>query len=317
MNGVAVQPGKLLLVGRLLRLSLAPTALADPVVGAFLAGGLFSLGPRALILPLASACVYHGAMALNDWADREHDARTRPDRPLPAGAITPRFALALGLSLMTIGPVLAGLTFGPGPGWVLATAAVFAGLYDVVGRGPILGPALLGACRFANVAFGAVAATGATPFAFRLLLAPLGYAAYVMVVGRLGRLEDDPDREPGHAPRPLVLALGCGLTLAAPLGWLAASKPISGGAAWTWLGPLVGLAIAVHAARPLLTRGRSREPFSHSEVEQTVGAALRRLLVFQAAIALGAGSLAGFGIALGVLLGYPLAARLRTVFPPS
>ena len=61
---------RLLAWGRLLRVSLFATAAADPVVGAFLGSGGAPPG-RALLAPLASLCVYHGAMALNDLADRE------------------------------------------------------------------------------------------------------------------------------------------------------------------------------------------------------------------------------------------------------
>ena len=150
--------GRALLIGRLLRLSLAPTALADPLVGAFLSGGLWLLGPRAVLLPLASACVYHGAMALNDWADREHDAKTRADRPIPSGRVDPETALVLAATLMVTGPLVAGLAFGWVPALVLTAAALLAGLYDLAGRGPWMGPSLLGACRFTNVLFGAVAA---------------------------------------------------------------------------------------------------------------------------------------------------------------
>ena len=69
--------------GRLLRLSLAPTAIADVVCGGVLSGSAGHAGLDIFRLVLASLCIYHGGMALNDWADREEDARVRPDRPLP------------------------------------------------------------------------------------------------------------------------------------------------------------------------------------------------------------------------------------------
>ena len=85
--------------GRLLRLSLAPTAIADVVAGAFWggAGGAPPLGELAL-LGLASSCTYHGGMALNDWADRAQDARVRPDRPVPSGGVNARAALIVALA---------------------------------------------------------------------------------------------------------------------------------------------------------------------------------------------------------------------------
>ena len=317
--GDPVPGGRALLFGRLLRLSLAPTALADPLVGAFLSGGLFTLGPRVLALPLASACVYHGAMALNDWADREHDAKTRPDRPLPSGRVDPGVALALATTLMVSGPLVAGLAFGWVTALVLAAAALLAGLYDVAGRGPWLGPSLLGACRLTNVLFGAVGATSVTqiPFESQLWLAPLAYAGYVFIVSRLGRLEDDLDREPGQAPRPLLLAIGASLVVAAPIGFLSASSAHPSSSPWSLLGPLLGFGIALKAASQPLREARTKVDWSHGEVERAFGAGLRRLLIFQAAVVLGAGTLAGLAIAGLILLGYPPASRLRSVFPPS
>lgn len=54
--------------------------------------------------------------ALNDWADRDRDALVQPSKPIPAGLVSPRAALALGV---------AGLTLQVGasvPTGVLATA---------------------------------------------------------------------------------------------------------------------------------------------------------------------------------------------------
>src|SRR5690606_29795536 len=77
--------------GRLIRVSLFPTAVADVLAGLLVGGGGAFPGVGATsALVGASLLVYHGGLALNDWADREHDARTRPDRPLPSRAIPAR-----------------------------------------------------------------------------------------------------------------------------------------------------------------------------------------------------------------------------------
>ena len=39
------------------------------------AGGFLPAGPGPWVLMLASLAVYTGSLALNDWADREHDAQ--------------------------------------------------------------------------------------------------------------------------------------------------------------------------------------------------------------------------------------------------
>jgi len=75
--------------GRLMRLSLAPSAIADIAAGILLGGqGHWPTSSRAPAgLMLASLCIVHGAMILNDWSDRGGDGLTRPDRPIPSGAV--------------------------------------------------------------------------------------------------------------------------------------------------------------------------------------------------------------------------------------
>ncbi|WP_340699026.1 UbiA family prenyltransferase, partial [Cellulosimicrobium funkei] len=69
----------------------APAVLSvvgDTLAGAAAAG--HALTPRRALLPLASACLYAGGMALNDYADRHLDAVERPERPIPSGRVTER-----------------------------------------------------------------------------------------------------------------------------------------------------------------------------------------------------------------------------------
>jgi 4-hydroxybenzoate polyprenyltransferase len=60
--------------------------------------------------------------ALNDWADRERDARVKQWRPLPRGTIKPVAAVFLAISLGLVA-VIASFSFG-----LLASALVLAGL---------------------------------------------------------------------------------------------------------------------------------------------------------------------------------------------
>ena len=94
----------MLALGRLLRISLFPSAFADVAAGIVLGtrGAGLPLGTSALLV-LASLCVYHGGMALNDWVDREGDRRTRPERPIPSGAIPAPAALAITAGLFAVG----------------------------------------------------------------------------------------------------------------------------------------------------------------------------------------------------------------------
>jgi len=141
---------KLLAWGRLLRLSLAPSAAADVsaglLIGSYGGDWLEHLAP----LVASSLAIYHGGMVLNDYADRGQDERARPDRPLPSHAISARSALSVGVALELLGIALAASVSWRAGAW-MAGVALLACTYDFLGRGPWLGPALLGACRAANL----------------------------------------------------------------------------------------------------------------------------------------------------------------------
>src|SRR5918996_487347 len=97
-------------VAALVRLPAVLSVPGDGWLGAAAAGA--PRGRKNLVLAGASACLYLSGMALNDWADREVDARERPGRPIPSGRVTPAFALALAAGLSAGGVVLAGLAGG-------------------------------------------------------------------------------------------------------------------------------------------------------------------------------------------------------------
>src|SRR5687767_12443969 len=60
----------------------------------------------------SSALLYLGGMALNDWADREVDARERPGRPIPSGRVSPAAALAVAAGCTAGGVVIARVARG-------------------------------------------------------------------------------------------------------------------------------------------------------------------------------------------------------------
>jgi 4-hydroxybenzoate polyprenyltransferase len=147
-------------LGRLLRLSLLPSALADVAGGVVLGNlGHWPVGAGPWWLLGSSASVYHGAMALNDWRDREHDRATRPTRPIPSGAVPAGTALTLALLLLGFGPLLALQHSREAALWSLGLS-LLAASYDLVGRGPLLGPLLLAACRAGNLGLGLFLGSG-------------------------------------------------------------------------------------------------------------------------------------------------------------
>ena len=291
----------------LLRISLLPTAAADALAGTLLAhGGLFPGWTPLLWQAGASLGIYHGALALNDWADREHDARTRPGRPVPSGAIAARTALVVGLLLVASGLACAWQNGHAAAAWMAATAVLALG-YTFGGRGPWLGPSLLAACRGANLGAAAFAAgTLATPLP---AAAVASYALYVFCVSRLGRHEDGEELdETGAAPRRWLAGARAALLVMAALPWTV-------GAAWP--AALAASALALAASAGLRAHLVPGALGARGAIVQAMGAALRRLLVATAALVLATGTPAAWLGAAAILCGYPLAHALRKLSPPS
>lgn len=309
-----------LALGRLLRLSLAPTALADIAAGTVLGAGAWPAGAAPFVLMLASACVYHGGMALNDWADRGEDVRANPGRPIPSGALSARTALALALVLLVLGPLLA-TAVAPRAGLVLAGVALCAALYDLAGRGAWRGPLLLGLCRAGNLGTGLAFASTLAPARPALVLAPFAYGLYVFLVSRLARLEDvESDRLARFQPARWIVGAGLVLAGIGFLGVYLAAQPDRAGAEALlgWPGraaPLLALVGAYGLFSAVWEQGGAA--WTPESVRRITGMALRRLLIASAALAAAAGTQDGGWVAVGILCGYPLAHLLRKVFPPT
>ena len=299
--------------GQTLRLSLAPSAAADAAVGALIGAAAWPAGVAPWLAIGASLLVYHGGMALNDWADREEDARVRPSRPIPSGRVRPASVLVVAMGLLLAGPLLLASVV-PSAGLVLGGVSLAAALYDLAGRGDLRGPFLLALCRFGNLTSGLIvgAETAGLELGARHLALPIVYAAYVFVLSVLGRREDDLNREPGRLPSH-VLHLASACLVAAPIAGAvgtAALEPTS---------PYLpgGLALAIWAALGLQRAAARAGDWPREDVVGVMGLLLRRLLIVTASAALASGTRAGLLVAPTVLLGYWVSHRLRRVFPPS
>jgi 4-hydroxybenzoate polyprenyltransferase len=142
---------------RLVRAPAVFSALGDPIAGLLLDGADMAPG-RASQLSAASAMLYLAGMALNDLADREEDARERPERPIPSGAVSPRAAAVIGGSLL-LGGVLAAQRSGAR--WTGPALAATIVAYDfALKRSATLGPAAMGACRAQSLLMGVEASRG-------------------------------------------------------------------------------------------------------------------------------------------------------------
>jgi protoheme IX farnesyltransferase len=139
-------------------------ALFTVAVGYFLAAGP---GGSALVLLhtlLGTGIVASGASALNQWLERKSDAKMRrtANRPLPAGRLHPREALAFGLVLGVAGVAYLALALPSPAAAVVAaiTLVTYVGVYTplkpvtawntVVGAFPGALPPVIGWCAAAG-----------------------------------------------------------------------------------------------------------------------------------------------------------------------
>ncbi|WP_262348093.1 SCO3242 family prenyltransferase [Cellulosimicrobium cellulans] len=296
------------------------TVLGDTVAGASAAG--LPLGGRRVLLPVASACLYAGGMALNDWADREVDAVERPERPMPSGRVSPRHALGVAGGLAAAGLALA---VGGGGRRALAVAGPLAAavwLYDARLKDTAAGPAAMAACRGLDVLLGA--GVGHLRAAAPAAAALAAHTAGVTVLSR-GEVHGTTRAVAG-----VVAAGSLGVAAAALAG-------VSGPPGWTvWpdtptaspagpstrtarrptgrcAGYATGLAVAAYLAQGLPAQvGAARTPTA-SAARAATGAGIRAMVPLQAAWAARAGR-PDAALALGVVAA--AGALLRRVTGP-
>lgn len=158
---------------QLFRIALAPTIVWDVVAGWLIwqKTSATQSSSTTLLVTLATVLlVYHGGMALNDWADRRIDFQANRKRPLALGVLPANTALAIGL-LMVLGSVALAAWALPTSLAAAALLAFIVLLYDLGGSlvRTFLGPALLASARV---------------LAFHM--APLGEAEWETVISSIG-----------------------------------------------------------------------------------------------------------------------------------
>nr|MBA4159394.1 UbiA family prenyltransferase [Gemmatimonadota bacterium] len=221
-------PSPLLPWLRLVRAPAVFSALGDPLAGMLIARGDLPPKPAARTAA-AAAALYLAGMALNDVADRAEDARERPERPIPGGAISVGGAVMLGGALLAAG-VLAARSAGAGrTGRALAAAIV---AYDfALKRYAYTGPVAMGACRALSLLLGAEAAGGRRGMRKAAGAAALlgVYVAGITVLAR-GETGESALRTGAvgiaFAGAALLGALGRGRSRALP--WVAAAAAVAG-----------------------------------------------------------------------------------------
>ena len=235
-GGRSVSTGSALLPYlRLVRAPAVFSALGDPLAGLLLDGDVPPAAPAAR-LSAASAMLYLAGMALNDLADREEDARDRPERPIPSGGVSPRAAAIVGGSLLLAGILVARRC---GARWTgPALAATIVGYDFYLKRSATLGPVAMGACRSLSLLMGVEASQG--EITRRGTEGALLLGAYVAGLTLIARGETG-------AARATELRTGAGLAAGALLATVVRGGPASlpwAAAVGALAGPAVRRAVA-------------------------------------------------------------------------
>lgn len=218
----------------------------------------------------ASILIYGAGMVWNDIADRAEDARQRPERPLPSGALTLRFALPFGVLLLVGGVLLSPCRAHHG---LIAGLVLF---YDFLGkRLAWLGALTMGTLRGLNLATG-LALIGAAPIADgvreQVLVAALCYGIYIVAVTILGIFEDS---------RTVTGRAVATVQAAPPILALAGIAFVQGG---FWPAP----AIAAVPALLFLRRNTQRREWPQAEIRRSMTWLLLGTMLYTSLLALAA-----------------------------
>lgn len=294
-------------VGGLLKLSrasLAPSSAADALAGYAVAAGalgLASWSQSAILLAVGcSLALFLFGMALNDLSDQKKDARGRPDRPLPSGAVSVRSAWIYALSLAGFALLVVFLRGDRTPQILVVTMLVTIVTYNrLPGHGGVAGPILLGLVRGQNLCLGA-AIGGAVGAAF--LPAAL-YALFIAAVSFAARMEDGevPYRRTGLIQR---IRLAEAAAIAVPIVATGKVQVI----------PLAISAYLVFRIERAMRQAVSVDPPPPPALPRLIGACLGSIVLLDASLALAVGSPV---VAAALLVFFPFGRRLVMRFPPS
>src|SRR3954447_4400163 len=176
MNVVALRAPSAQTLLRLGRVSNLPTVWTNVIAAAAIANAAANIVDVALV-GLAMTAFYVGGMYLNDFFDRDIDARERPGRPIHAGDIRAGVVSTIGFALLAAGMALL-LRFGLLTviyGLALAGAIV---LYDAWHKGNIFAPMIMGLCR--ALVYLATGAAVSGEIRFALIAGAIALAAHVI-----------------------------------------------------------------------------------------------------------------------------------------
>lgn len=176
----SVSPATHLKLGRVSNL---PTVWTNVLAGTILGVGS-AVGARTLLVALAMSMFYVGGMYLNDYCDRDIDARERPERPIPRGEIPQTTVAVIGFALL-VGGIALMAGFGVAAAVASLALATTIVAYDWFHKGNPVAPLVMGLCRgLVYCAAGAAAVGGFSGMPSIAAIALVGYTAGLTYAAR-------------------------------------------------------------------------------------------------------------------------------------
>ena len=292
----------------------------DPLAGASLAAAAGAAGgetgPRRIVAAVcASVLLYATGLIQNDLADAARDARERPDRPIPSGAIRRKTA-AVVMWLLAGSAVLVAAATNVMAAFVLAVALLaLISLYNCVTSGlAVVRPVNMGLCRGVSLLLGAAAVGGWPAVTHPLVLvAAVMLTLYVAAVTAIAANETAVSRV-GRVRWAPAAALVGGLT--AVVGVLLGAQIVADRGV-DFVALFLALGLSATAVAGAVLCGRELAGLCPPErTGRTVGMLIRWLLVIQAALVAAAGA-GGLWVAAALLLAWPVAGLLARRFASS
>lgn len=271
------------------------TAIADILAGMTIAQFIFEPSPdSAYWLILATVGLYGGGVVMNDVFDAQLDAIERPERPIPSGKVSVNTAALLGISLLVMGIIAAGM-FSLLSAQLALIIAALAVIYDRYAKhSAVFGPITMGLCRGGNLLLGMSAVSQSLIEWGWVALVPIAYIGAITLISQ--------DEVHGGKRRSLYIAASLYMSVHA-IQFMVAFQQGNGSMAL--------LLIALHA----LLIGRPLWKAFQNPIGPNIGKAVKAgvlsLIVMNAAWCVAFGN---WPIALVVLLLLPLSILLARVF---
>jgi 4-hydroxybenzoate polyprenyltransferase len=160
-------------------------AVSGAIFLSFHSGTTVLLHPYKLItLTLSVISLCAGTMVLADYFDIYLDTLDHPDKPLPKGILSSRFAVISGFSFLIIGIILSFLVANIS-GFIAIGIAILSLFYNVYGRyHAIIGPINMGLFRGSILLLGMSMVPYSIGFNFAVIFIPVVYIAAITSISR-------------------------------------------------------------------------------------------------------------------------------------